>query len=348
MTGVSIVIPTWNGRRLLEEFLPTVVAAGHRFATATAEPVEIVIVDDGSTDDTGTWISGQNVATAVPLRLVRLDANQGFAAACNAGAAAAAYSRMLLLNNDLAVNESAIPPLVAQLDAGSDLGPMFAVHCRMQDFASGEDVGTGKVGGYSRGFLRVHRSYVAREPARRPLPSLFASGGGSIFDRRRFLEIGGFDRLFAPFYFEDVELSYRAWKRGWVVAYEPAAFVRHRFSSTISAFGRRRIELVSHRNRLLFHWIHLDDRRWQWGHAAWISGLAIWSLVSFRPTFLRALMAALGRWPEVRRRRRELGGVATRGDREVLAIFRTLESRPDVVAYDTREELSRLEGRARR
>ena len=162
----------------------------------------------------------------------------------------------------------------------------------MKDLTTGEDVGTGKVGGFSRGFLRVHRSYAPAEDARRPLPSIFPNGGATLFDRGRFLELGGFDELFAPFYFEDVELGYRAWKRGWAVGYEPRAVVRHRFSSTIGSFGRSTIQAVSQRNRLLLHWIHLHDRRWLAQHAVWVGLLAIWSLVSFRPAFAKGLAGA--------------------------------------------------------
>ena len=343
--GLSVVIPTWNGRALLEEFLPSVAAAAARYAQISAEPVEIVVVDDGGTDDTRQWMTAAISTAPLPVRLVSLAVNRGFAAACNAGAAAATYSRMLLLNNDLSIEEDAIAPLVSQLDgAGLDGAPalserreskgLFAVHCRMKDLATGEDVGTGKVGGFSRGFLRVHRSYAPAEHAHRPLPSIFPNGGATLFDRGRFLELGGFDEIFAPFYFEDVELGYRAWKRGWAVGYEPRAVVRHRFSSTIGSFGRSTIQAVSQRNRLLLHWIHLHDRRWLAQHAVWVGLLAIWSLVSFRPAFAKGLAGAVGRWRPALARRRAEKLTAVRSDRDVVAEFDRLIARADVRAYD--------------
>ena len=67
---------------------------------------------------------------------------------------------------------------------------------------------------------------------------MFASGGSTMFRRRQFIELGGFDPIFAPFYYEDVELSFRAWKRGWSVHYEPASTIRHQFSSTIGSAGK--------------------------------------------------------------------------------------------------------------
>jgi GT2 family glycosyltransferase len=338
-TGVSVVIPTWNGKHLLGEFLPAVETAAGEYARLSGEPVEIVVVDDGSTDGTGEWLHSRAAHPPVALRVVALEENRGFGAACNAGARAATYRRMLLLNNDVAIELHAIAPLVAQFDGPSPLGPLFAVHCRTKDIVTDEDVGTGKIGGFHRGFLRVHRSFVAGDRAARPLPSIFANAGAALFDRQRFLDIGGFDLLFAPFYFEDVEIGYRAWKRGWVVGYEPRSVVRHRFSSTISRFGKRRIQTVSHRNRLLLHWIHLTDRRWFWQHLGWVAVLAAWSCLSFRFTFARGLWLALGQRDAVRSRRRESRRAAVRSDRDVVAIFRQLEQRDDVFAYDTTSEL---------
>ena len=334
--GLSVVIPTWNGRALLAEFLPSVIAAVGRYAGTTGASVEILVVDDGGTDDTREWMTTAMSTSPVPIRLVTLAANRGFAAACNAGARAAAYSRMLLLNNDLSIEEDSIAPHVAALDVGP-----FAVHCRTKDFATGDDVGTGKVGGFSRGFLRVHRSYAPLEHARRPLPSIFPNGGATLFDRGRFLELGGFDELFAPFYFEDVELGYRAWKRGWTVAYEPRAVVRHRFSSTIGSFGRSKIQAVSQRNRLLLHWIHLHDRRWLAQHAVQVVLLAIWSIVSFRTSFAKGLGGALRRWRPAMARRRAEKMTAVKSDRDVVAVFDDLCRRPDVRAYDDPRELAR-------
>src|SRR4051812_19839669 len=104
---------------------------------------------------------------------------------------------------------------------------------------------------------------------------MFATGGSSMFQRDLFLGLGGFDPPFAPFYFEDVELSYRAWKRGLSVRYAPQSVVRHEFSSTIGLLARRRVERISQRNRLLFHWIHLHDPAFWRAHIFWVGVLLL-------------------------------------------------------------------------
>jgi GT2 family glycosyltransferase len=334
---VSIVIPSWNGRRLLEEFLPSVIEAAVRYLAAAGAEAEVVIVDDGSTDGTATWVTDRASGWPVPVRCVSNEGNLGFGAACNRGLQEAAFPLVLLLNNDVEVQADAIAPLAARFrDEGDQL---FAVHCRVLDFDTHAEVGTGKMGGFARGFLRVHRSYVVREQRQGPLYSMFASGGSAMFRRARFLELGGFDQLFAPFYLEDVELSYRAWKRGLTVGYEPASVVRHRFSSTIGGIQGANVPAVAQRNRLILHWIHLDDGRLVAWHALWTLVLLVTSPLTLKPQFVRGFFSAVARLPAIRARRREGRGRASRSDRDVLEVFASLGRRPDIRAYDDPREL---------
>src|SRR5437764_15274010 len=57
--GLSIVIPSWNGRALLEKFLPTVVDSAAAFEAACRQPSEVGIADDASEDDTRAWLAAQ-------------------------------------------------------------------------------------------------------------------------------------------------------------------------------------------------------------------------------------------------------------------------------------------------
>ena len=54
--SVSVVIPSWNGRMLLEEMFPALLAATNEFHLKTGGPWEVIVVDDGSVDDTISWI----------------------------------------------------------------------------------------------------------------------------------------------------------------------------------------------------------------------------------------------------------------------------------------------------
>jgi GT2 family glycosyltransferase len=321
---VSVVIPSWNGRHLLERFLPTVITSASAHRQATGGAVEIVVVDDGSMDDSVDWLTRQGRTAEVPLRIIVNDTNLGFGAACNRGVSEARYALVLLLNNDVAPETDAIAHLAAPFKDPETSSPLFAVHCRVLDFDTNAVAGAGQVGGFRRGFIRVHERYSPQDAAG-PWPSMFASGGSSMVDRTRFLELGGFDPLFAPFYLEDVELSYRAWKRGLRVGYAPDALVRHQFSSTIGkSSSAGRVRRISQRNRLFLNWIHLHDRSWFIQHLLWVVVLFATSPFTLRYDFARGAIDALGQLPEVRRRRREERQLARRSDREVMGVFERL------------------------
>jgi GT2 family glycosyltransferase len=307
----------------------------------------------GSEGETGRGGDGQmegdplSDQCAPSLKLIRNEINRGFGEACNRGFEAAGYPLVFLLNNDVEVDVNSIVPLVENFADPS----VFAAHCRVFELSSGRECGTGKLGSFARGFIRVHRSYVPSSGkvegqaehgalgSHAPLYSMFAGGGSAMFDREKFIEIGGFEPLLSPFYWEDVELSYRAWKRGYTVLYEPRSVTRHRVSSTISKLDQRAVRKVEQRNRLIYHWIHLHERSMMVSHVLWVLLLAVTAPLRPKPAFISSCVAALKRLPEIRKRRLEEKRAARRSDRDVFDLFGSLERRADVFAYDDYSEL---------
>jgi O-antigen biosynthesis protein len=348
---ISIVIPNWNGQSLLQRFLPSVISAANFYAQQTRNKVEIVIVDDGSTDESVAWLEGfafegLSLASVVDerkttLRLLQNEINLGFGKTCNKGIAASRYPLVFLLNNDVEVEVGAIRPLVTHFADES----VFAVHCRVFEFETKKECGTGKIGDFARGFIRVHQSYrTATEPqdgsadssaGERPaLYSIFASGGSAMYDREKFIQLGSFDELLTPIYWEDVEISYRVWKRGYTVLYEPRSVVHHRVSSTMRKVNRRKIWRMQQRNRIIFHWINLHDRGMFLSHALWVLFLTITAPLRLQPTYILAVWDALKSLPQIRQRRAEEKLKAKRTDRELFSIFKELKLRRDVKVYD--------------
>lgn len=328
--NVSVVIPTWNGRHLLERFLPSVLEAADRYREEAGAEVEVIVVDDGGTDDTAFWLARRYPGRAELLIKRR---NEGFAHACNTGFKHASHPVVYLLNNDVEVEPGAIAPLVRHFAAPD----VFAVASLTTNLETGVASGVGKLGAFSRGFLRVHDSYVPARPGAADLVSIFASGGAAAYSREKLRKLGGFDTLFAPFYWEDVELSYRAWKRGWRVLFEPESRVRHQVSSTIGrAFARRSVRAVEHRNRLLAHWIHLHDPEMWRSHRFRVALLALAAPLRGDLAFLEGLAQAIARRKEAMRRRERERRAAVRTDREILQLFEELARRGDIKIVDGR------------
>ena len=240
--AASLVIPNWNGQDLLERFLPSWMAA-----VANHPGSEVIVVDNGSTDGSAEWIR-----TNYPdVRLLALPRNLGFGGGSNAGFRAAKNDVVVLLNSDMRVEPDFLAPL---LDGFTD-ERVFAVSCQifLGDPTKRREE-TGLTGGWWQdGGLRVgHREDPEVDCL---FPCFYGGGGSCAFDRRKFFELGGFDELLAPFYLEDTDLGFLAWKRGWKVLYQPASIVHHEHRGTIGRrYGPDYIQSILHKNFILFCW----------------------------------------------------------------------------------------------
>jgi O-antigen biosynthesis protein len=330
-SGLSVVIPSWNGRTLLERYLPTVVGAVGAFESVCGQPTEIIVADDASTDGTCDWVASRYPS----LRLEPAIERVGFAPTANRGVRAARYPLVYLVNNDVALEPATLPPLAAHfrsggLVAGTGPVPPFAVASQVYDFDSGRLAGAGQLGEFRRGFIGIHRRYFVPDPEAHgeyPWLTLFATGGSSMFDRRKFLDLGGFDESFAPFGWEDVELSLRAWKQGLEVHYEPRSAVWHEFSSTIKpAYSRRYVRTIYERNRLLAHWYHLDTGREKADHMSFLALKLLGAVFSGHWELWPATGRALRRWDEVTRKRE---GLASRRQMSLSDVLRRVTAQAD-------------------
>ncbi len=264
--AASIVIPNWNGRDLLEKYLPSVIAAVDKVPGS-----EIVVVDNGSTDG-----SAELVLERFPqVRLIALEKNLGFSGGSNVGFRAARHDIVVLLNSDMRVESDFLGPL---LNVFTD-EKVFSVACQIffTDLNKlREETGLTE-GWWQQGGLRVrHRT----EPAiREPYPCFYGGGGSCAFDRRKFLELGGLDPLLSPFYLEDTDLGFGAWKRGWKVLYQPASVVYHEHRGTIGRhFTAAYIQSVLKKNFLLFTWKNIHEWRLLGPHFfyTWAGAMLSW------------------------------------------------------------------------
>jgi GT2 family glycosyltransferase/glycosyltransferase involved in cell wall biosynthesis len=309
MEAVSVVIPNWNGRDLLEKYLPSVVDA-----LARNPDNEILVVDNASTDGSADFLRKR----FPQVRVLALDRNLGFGGGSNAGFAAARHDIVVLLNSDMRVSPDFLPPLLE----GFRDPRVFAVSCQIF-FTDPSKVRqeTGLTEGlWINGRLRVR--HVIDERVRTLFPVFYAGGGSSAYDRRKFLELGGFDPLYEPFYLEDTDLGYQAWKRGWTVHYEPRSVVYHEHRGTIGrTYNEAFIQAVLKKNFLLFAWKNIHDWRMLAEHLFQVyGGMWVRLLGGDTParTSPRALLRAAAALPRVLRSRAQARRRAAIADREAF------------------------------
>ncbi len=252
--AASVVIPNWNGRDLLEKYLPSVEAA------LQGNPEnEIIVVDNGSADGSAEFVRSRFPG----VKLVALPRNLGFGGGSNAGFRAARNEIVVLLNSDMRVEPDFLAPL---LEGFAD-SQVFAVSCQifLSDPTKRREE-TGLTGGWWQdGALKV--THRADSQVNTLFPCFYGGGGSCAFDRAKFLELGGFDELLAPFYLEDTDLGYLAWKRGWKVFYQPRSVVYHEHRGTIGKkFSSSYIEAVLKKNFVLFCWKNIHEWTRLWSH----------------------------------------------------------------------------------
>jgi GT2 family glycosyltransferase/glycosyltransferase involved in cell wall biosynthesis len=304
-----VVIPNWNGKELLAKYIPSI-----RTALAGNPANQILVVDNGSTDGSADFLR-ENFPDVTVLALPE---NLGFGGGSNAGFRAARNDIVVLLNSDMRVAEDFLAPL---LDGFSD--PLvFAVSCQI--FFSDparlrEETGLTQ-GWWQDGGLRVrHR---IDEGIDELFPCFYGGGGSCAFDRVKFLELGGFDHLLAPFYLEDTDLGYMAWKRGWKVLYQPRSVVYHEHRGTIGKkFTQEQIQAVLRKNYVLFCWknIHEYSRLASHFFFAWTGAVlaVFFGELPLRPN-LAALWRAFRQLPQAMRSRRRALELAAVSDTEAF------------------------------
>jgi len=255
---VSIVIPTFNGKDLLQENLPSL-----------REPLkiypydsEVLIVDNGSLDDTEKFLTQEYP----DIRVLKNRNNEGFGPAVNRGVREAKHNIVITLNNDIKVEKDFIAPLTRHFHDPS----VFAVVSKSLVNVGGRILNESvTVPVFDDGFFLSHQPLV-HDPGLKieeTCTNLHASGGFAAFDKKKFLTLGGFDEIYHPFYYEDIDLSYQAWKRGWQVLYEPKSIVYHRSHGTTRKVATDTfIHRIEQRNKFLFSWKNLSDPQFLFNH----------------------------------------------------------------------------------
>jgi len=242
---ISVVIPTFQAQKLLENNLPQVIAELRRGD-------ELLIIEDAGSDDTASWLEKvvrkKVEARGATLKIVVNQKNLRFGASCNKAVKLAKNNYIFLLNNDVSPHAGCVEKLLEHFD-GDDV---FAVGC-LEKETNGEEHGKNKLW-FERG-LFMHGKKT-------PLTSgetAWVIGGSGMFDRKKWLTIGGFDERFYPAYWEDIDLCFQARKNGWKVLFEQNAVVDHNHESTNKdVFGEKRLAEISWSNSLKFTWKNSD------------------------------------------------------------------------------------------
>jgi len=294
---ISVIIPTFKNTEVLIKNL--------RHNLPYLEGCQVIVVNDDPSESIN-----EALQEFLAVTLIENSINKGFSGAVNSGAAQAAGTYLLLLNNDVKLLNDSYKTGLKQFESDTNL---FAISFAQKEF-DGSIVGKNELY-WEQGFLQ-HRKAKNNDVG----INGWAEGGSSLVDKSKFDELHGFDELYAPFYWEDVDLSYRAGRAGYSVLFNPKILVEHHHETTISAqFTKNKITSIAYRNQLMFNWKVLTSWSMIYHHKLHLFKRVIKSILKGDTIFLEGFLQASLRVPQVMMKRRTVARVST--DYEILKRF---------------------------
>lgn len=241
---ISVIVPNYNGLNLLKKNFPSLVEV----LKDELYQYELIVVDDASNDFSIEWLkqwvekNGEN-----NIKILLNKTNHGFSYTVNKGAHASSGDYLVFLNTDVLPKQNFLQNSLCHFKDSS----VFAVGFMDESRDDGSVILRGRaIGWWSKGLYFHKRAPIDASD------TAWVSAGSGIFRRTYFFKLKGFDEIFDPFYWEDIDLSYRAKMKGYKLIFEPRSIVvhEHQKGAILTKYSRSEIKKVSYRNQFLFVW----------------------------------------------------------------------------------------------
>lgn len=220
---------------------------------------EIIIVDDASREELEEKLS-QYIKKNEVILLTNYT-NQGFAKTINRGIKEAKGNYILLLGSDV----------LLQKKFSLSFESLFLHDESIAAISFGEKGDDNIILGKSRIFFKRGLVMHSRAKDIKHGETAWANGGSCIFRADYLKKLNGFGTLYSPFYWEDIDLSYRAYAMGWRIMFDPSYIVDHKRESTITNFfSPSYIRQIAYRNQFYFIWSNITDIRMTLLHMFWL------------------------------------------------------------------------------
>lgn len=235
---ISVVIPVYKNTELFLQML--------RNNWQYLRGEEVVVVDDAGGENIKQILESEFEGINVLVNEI----NIGFSKTVNKGIFHSHGEYIMLLNSDVKLIDDSYKSAVSEFGKNNDL---FALSF-IQIEKDGRLVGKNEIY-FEKGFY-YHRRVTDNKIGENG----WAEGGSALFSADKIKKLKGFDEMFSPFYWEDIDLSYRAKQKGWKVLFYPSVKVEHHHESTIAKYNKKEaVSIVALRNQFLFTWKNLDS-----------------------------------------------------------------------------------------
>lgn len=252
--NISVVIPNYNGEKIIEKNISQTLKVLEKYSDSQKHTIEVVIVDDGSTDSSKQIIQSlfNDHTSSIGIRLLFNNRNYGFSTTVNKGVAAAKGEIVILLNTDVIPEKDFLDSLLPHFADEK----VFGVGCLDKSIENGETVYRGRgIGQWKNGLLHHNKGENTTST------TLWVAGGSGAFRKSIWEKLGGLSEILNPFYWEDVDLGYRALKAGYNLVFEKNSVVTHMHEegSIKSTQTTKRVTTIAYRNQHLFTILNATD-----------------------------------------------------------------------------------------
>ncbi|NDW10671.1 glycosyltransferase family 2 protein [Dysgonomonas sp. 520] len=254
MKKVSVVILNWNGRKLLEQFLPSVTKYSQ------GDSVDIIVADNNSSDDSVSFIR-ENYPS---VKLILLPDNYGYAGGYNKALAQVDSEYVVLLNSDVEVTENWLDPMISHLDDNRDVAALQPKVLAQREKHFFEYAGA--AGGFidklgypfcrGRLFSEVEKDNGQYDTT---IDIFWATGACITIRLKDYLDAGGLDESFFA-HQEEIDLCWRLNARGRKVVCIPTSVVYHVGGATLSESSPHKT-FLNFRNNLLMMYKNMPSKR---------------------------------------------------------------------------------------
>ncbi len=304
---IDIVIPNFNGANLIEKNVPVIFDVVEKYKIG-----KIIIVDDYSDINDYKRLEAFVEKYKNKIVLYRNQKNMGFSSSSNKGVSLSDADLVVLLNSDVIPSKNFLDQAIDDIEKNE---MMFGVGFMDESVEGSNKVRRGRgLASWSRGFLIHRRGEVNRKD------TFWISGGSSIIRRDMFIKLGGFDSLYNPFYWEDIDLSYRARKAGFVIEFNPDCVVEHRHEEGAikKHYSSFRVKTISFRNQFIFVWKNINNFGLIMAHIIWLPYHFVKALLRLDLAFFWGFGLAVLKLPIIMERRSRQSKLYKLGDRDLL------------------------------
>ena len=314
--NISMVIPNYNGEEIIKKNLPKVLDSVKEYKKGT---IEIIIPDDASKDNSleviEAFISSIKDKHIIGKTIRNTDRSKGgFSANVNRGADLATGEILILLNSDVIPKKGFLESLLNHFTDEN----VFGVGCMDESIENGKTVLRGRgIGKWHKGFLQHSAGKLDKTN------TLWVSCGSAAFRKLLWDRLGGLQNMYNPFYWEDIDLSYRAQKAGYKVIFEKESVVTHEHSkgAILTNYRPDSVRIIAYCNQFFFVWFNVTDWNLIVSHLFWLPYHLLNAIKGRDKTFILGFWKAVVQFPQmltVRANNKKLFKIT---DKEILQQF---------------------------